>query len=856
MLKVYWLLALLSLLVNALPQPTQRKAVVKNKFIDSSGAVQWKEDLANDLPVIALNENERAENNISFLPALLTANRDMFMTTAAFHFSVARFRIRGYDGQYFSTQINGISMNNPDDGNTQWGLWSGLNDVTRNTQMSIGLRANDFAFGNIGNSVSIDTRAFKQWAKTQFSYSFSNRSYMHRWMLTYSKAMNQKGWGFVLSGSRRKAEEGYVPGTSYNGVSYFLAVDKRLDEQNILSLTLLGASTMNGRQSAVSAASTALMGTHFYNSYWGYQAGRKRNANMGRAHQPVVILTLDHRISNQASWVSSIGCITGEKSSTALDWYKAGDPRPDYYRYLPGYQTDSVLQLAVADEIKENVSLQQINWAHLYDVNRIHTETITDANGVKGNSVTGLRSHYILEERVSAIKRIALNSVFNTLWKPGFFFTGGVSFQWQQSHYFKRIDDLLGGDFYVDLNQFAERDFPNDPLVIQYDLNRPNRILGPGDQYGYDYFVQTNLAKGWAQIMHTKKKVDLFAAAEISYTNYLREGNTRNGLFPYNSFGRSRLHEFSNYAVKAGITYKINGRKYLYIHAAILSKSPLFDNVFISPRTRDSEQENIKSEKIQSAELGYVWNAPAIKLRLTGYLANFTDGMNVTTFYHDAYRSFMNYALYGIDKLHFGTELGCEVKLSTHYTINAAAAVGRYYYNSRQQVTVSADNDAYVADRGVIYSQNFRVAGTPQEAYNVGVGYQSAGSFYLNLSGNYFRQQWLEFNPLRRTYNALQGVAPGSEHWEQITRQTLLSDHYTVNLFAGSSARLKLFGPKNIKILVFNISINNLLNNQDIISGGYEQLRFDTDTKNVDKFPPKFFYAMGLNFSANITLRL
>jgi hypothetical protein len=102
----------------------------------------------------------------------------------------------------------------------------------------------------------------------------------------------------------------------------------------------------------------------------------------------------------------------------------------------------------------------------------------------------------------------------------------------------------------------------------------------------------------------------------------------------------------------------------------------------------------------------------------------------------------------------------------------------------------------------------------------------------------------------------LQGLSPGTSQWEQVIRQAVLPGQYTVDLSAGNSVRLKLFGSANKKTFLFNFNINNLLNNTGFISGGYEQLRFDTETKNVAKFPPKFFYAMGLNFSANLTLRL
>jgi hypothetical protein len=114
--------------------------------------------------------------------------------------------------------------------------------------------------------------------------------------------------------------------------------------------------------------------------------------------------------------------------------------------------------------------LRQINWDHLYDVNSNSNETLQDANGIQGNSYTGLRAHYLLEERVAGLKRLDIQSVYNT--RPGnvFGFSGGGSVQIQQTHYYKKINDLLGAEYSVDWNQFAERDFPNNASVIQNDL--------------------------------------------------------------------------------------------------------------------------------------------------------------------------------------------------------------------------------------------------------------------------------------------------------------------------------------------------------------------------------------------------
>ena len=281
----------------------------------------------------------------------------------------------------------------------------------------------------------------------------------------------------------------------------------------------------------------------------------------------------------------------------------------------------------------------------------------------------------------------------------------------------------------------------------------------------------------------------------------------------------------------------------------------MFDDVFISPRTRDTEQEQISHENISSLEAGYILNLPDVKFRLSTYCTGFSNGMNVMTFYHDAYKNFMNYALYDISKLHYGIETGVEVAINSRFSITAAASIGNYFYQKRQQVTVSADNEAFVTERSLIYTKNYKVAGTPQEAYNAVFNYRS-GAVYLGISASYFRQNWLAMNPLRRTYAALQDVVPESDQWKQIINQIELPDQSIIDFSAGTSFKVKTKRTISGRMIMVFVSINNLLNNQQIISGGYEQLRFDTESKNINRFPPKYFYAMGLNFSINLSLQL
>lgn len=827
-----------------------------------------KEGVLDNIPVVSLDDNDLGDGGSQNTSSLLTAGRDPFYSAASFNFSAVRFKIRGYDNDLFSTYMNGIPMDNLDNGFTPFGLWGGLNDVMRNRDVSWGLRYNTFAFGDIGSNTNIDSRASRQRAQTSIGYASSNRNYDNRVMITHSTGLSKKGWAFSVSGSRRWADEGYVPGTYFNGWGYFAAIDKRIGQNNLLSLTAFGAPTENGRQGAAVTEMMQLAGTHYYNPNWGYQNGKKRNASIGRSHQPVFILTHDLRINNTTTLTTAAGYSFGDRSITALDWYNAADPRPDYYRYLPSYTstwastTDPVQGQLLYNLMKNDINYRQINWQNLYNVNRASYATITDADGITGNTVSGLRSRYIIEERVINTRRFNANTVLNTKFGDRIDFTAGASYQIQDNHYFKRVDDLLGGDFYVNVNQFAERDFPVDNVANQFDVDKPNRILRKGDQFGYDYNINISRAAAWAQGVFKLNRFDFFLAGTVSQTRFYRKGNVRNGLFPTDSYGKGEVNDFLNYGGKGGITYKINGRNYIFVNASYQNRAPYFENVYISPRTRNAQQGDIKSETIQTGEAGYVLNAPKFKVRLTGYYTHFADGMDVMSFYHDSYQNFVNYAISGIDKLHFGGEFGVEARVSSTITVNAAAAVGRYYYDSKQYAVITVDNSASVLGQQIIYAENFRVPSTPMEAYSLGATYRSPKFWFVSLTGNYFDQSYLSFNPLRRTWDALKFVAPGSAGYNEIFNQTKFDRQYTIDFFGGYSWKL----PKDFEInkkptfLVFNLGINNLLNNKDIITGGFEQLRYDAQTASSDpisvgKFPPKLFYAYGANFFASVTLR-
>jgi hypothetical protein len=186
--------------------------------------------------------------------------------------------------------MNGITLNNPEGGRAIWAFWGGLNDITRYQNVQSGISASSQTFGGIGGFSNINARATAIRKGTKISYALANRSYSHRFMITHSTGMMENGFAVAISASGRYADEGYVEGTFYRGASYFLSLEKKLNEKHSLGLVAFGAPTVQGRRSISTQETYDLTGNNYYNSYWGYQNGEKRNSRVRNNHKPRIML--------------------------------------------------------------------------------------------------------------------------------------------------------------------------------------------------------------------------------------------------------------------------------------------------------------------------------------------------------------------------------------------------------------------------------------------------------------------------------------------------------------------------------------------------------------------------------------
>ncbi|HOK39313.1 MAG TPA: TonB-dependent receptor [Bacteroidales bacterium] len=801
------------------------------------------------IPTILLSDDDlEGGNKNQDISGLLQSSSDVFFNTAGFTFGQARYLIRGYENSYHELLMNGINLSNAETGRIIYSQWGGLNDATRNKVMREGLGFSDFSFGSLMGSTNIITRASQYRTGSSVSYASTNRNYRNRIMVTHSTGMNEKGWAFTFSASTRWAQQGYVPGTFYEGYAYFLATEKKINEKHNLNLTIFGSPYRSGRSGPATLEAYQLTGSNFYNPNWGYQNGKIRNSRVANYHQPRTILSHYWKINNSSNLETSLSYLFGRGGATALNWYDAPDPRPDYYKNLPSYYEEgSILRTIYTDLWQNNENFRQLKWDDFYFANSKNLYTIVDESGIEGNNITGNRAKYIIEERRKDLSRFDFNSVFSHNVDENTLLIAGLNAYSANTHNFKVINDLLGADWWVDIDQFAERDF-NDNFTNQTNLDQPNKAVRVGDIFGYNYNSIVESAKVFAQIEKKFRKLDLYFGANSSYTSFYRIGNFRSGLFPINSYGKSKTYNFLNYGVKAGALYKVTGRHIISANGIYMTKPPYFEDVFISPRTRDNVVSNLSSEEIISADLNYIVRYPNFSARITGYYTEINNAIENKNFYHDDYRTFVNYSLSNIDKLFTGIEFGAEAKLLQVFNINTAIGYGSYIYNSRPVVTITRDNSAeLIAENRTVYIKNYHIGGTPELAANLGLKYNSPKFWFVGINATYFANAYVSLNPERRTAEALETLIDTDPQIDRILAQEKIDPGYVFDIWGGKSWRVKG------KTIGFNASISNILNNTDIITNGFEQLRFSRS--NIDKFPNKYYFMYGRTYFINLYYR-
>ncbi|MCM1163691.1 MAG: carboxypeptidase regulatory-like domain-containing protein [Muribaculaceae bacterium] len=797
---------------------------------------------------------EDEEGNMQTIAALTGASDDIYYNSASYDFQPFRFRVRGYDSKYTETYINGISFNDLARGRFNYSTLGGMNRAFRDRTTALGLGAADFGFGNIGGASDINTMAAHYAPGFNGSVAYTNSNYMLRAMAQYSTGLNKNGWAFSVSGIVRYANEGIVEGTFYNSAGLFASLQKVINDKHSLNLTVWGAPTQRASNPSTYLEAYKLADNYLYNPNWGYQDGKKRSSRIIETFDPTVVFNWVWKPREGTTLNTGAAFRSIHYSTSSLSWFDGPDPRPDYYRYLPSYYFDNGEPTETSDYYtdlwRHDESFRQLNWDSFYQANYLNNEY-----GRGGDLNKKGAASYILEDRHSNQADWVFNSVLNHRLNANMTLQAGVSVNYTRAHYYKTIRDLLGAEYWIDIDKFTERDFPSDPDMLQNDLRNPNRKVGEGDIFDYNYYINAVQATAWIQNQITLPRWDINYGLKIGYTQFYRDGKMQSGRDPENSYGKGSTHRFDTGMLKAGATYKIDGRNYIQAHASYGTQAPLFEYAYISPRYKERAIDGLENERILSGDISYIWNYRRFRGAVTGFWTNMYDQTERTSFYDDQYSTYMNYVLKGVNTCYKGVEIGMAFKVTPSVTVSAAATYAKYQYKNRPVGTRSYENNFRPDTTQVVYLKNFYLGGTPQKAVNIGIDWAAPGSWFFNVNGSWMGDAYVNLSPVR--HEALPNLwekYPSQEELEakmdELASQDKLKDAFVLNASIGKVVYI------NRKVSMnFNLNVDNILNNRKIQTYGYQQGRFDYTNYDAQKYPNKYSYAQGIKVYFNVGIR-
>ena len=524
-----------------------------------------------------------------------SASIDVFNSNTSFAWSTARYRNRGYQSNVENYYIEGVNFNSQERGSFNYSAMGGLNDASRYKEVLNPMEATNFTFGGVGQSTNYLMGASRYAQGWRVGAAGTNRNYKARVNASYATGVMANGWSVIAQLAYRFSpyvdNKGIIgEGIKYYSLGYFLSAEKLWDNAR-LKLITFGAPTERGQNAAVTQEVYDLTGSNNYNPYWGYQNGQVRNSRIVKSFDPTVIAAYEYKIDEQQKIKAAAGYHYSWYSNSALNYFNAPDPRPDYYRNLPSFFWDgqianpnnetSAAQLydatgahypwglfvgqdmngvpygqgfvghdghivgpSINEEQYNNLvdlwhardnKTTQIDWYSLYAANYAN-----NANDDANDTITSAR--YLLERRHNDIQEVSASFNYVNTQFDHLKMTLGVEGKFSQGIHYKTVDDLLGGRQWIDVDAFADRDIKelaSNSGFTQEDIAnvRKNEIAGDyntiikadGTRYGYDYRINMGNVKAWFQNEWSFNEVDVYYALQLQYSSMQRATSMLNG---------------------------------------------------------------------------------------------------------------------------------------------------------------------------------------------------------------------------------------------------------------------------------------------------------------------------------------
>lgn len=750
------------------------------------------------------------------MPMLLNSTPGVYATQSGGGAGDARISIRGFNQRNIAVMIDGIPVNDMENGQVYWSNWFGLGEVTAMTQVQRGLGNSRIANPAVGGTLNIITRGVSD--KPQFSANteFGDSRY-RKYSFTANSGRLPGNWGFILSATARFSD-GYVDALYDRMYSFYGRVEKKWKHQT-LSLTFVGAPQSHGQRSfrailpLYSKSYAAKLGLDTTINNMAMDKGRRYNQHWGTYTRTNADGTKETITQNER-----------ENMFFKPQLYLKHDWKVSKTNLL---STVAYASIGAGGGTSENLLNQSPVLYGTYDFQttyNLNTKGTAFVSPIDPNYHPTLRkSNGIIQRNVNNHAWLGILSNYHYKINKYVKGTSGIDLRSYVGYHYREVYDLLGGEYFR----------PNSRDTNPYNTKR---IYQKGDKFGFNYDGYVKWGGAFSELEYSRARFTCFGNISGTYTTYRRVDSFRldSNLKPANT-GNVPLMGIT---IKSGANYNLNRKFNIFANIGYLNRPARFNNVIDS---RNKITKNYKNEIVKSMELGLGYKSPILSVDLNGYLTFWNNKpVDALPSYQDADGNTFSYNIPGLSARHTGIEMSAALKPGFGLTIEAIVSIGDWIWTSGSNSTVFDDGGDSVA------SINFDATGVhvgdaAQKQFGLILRWepQILKGLYVSFQGTAFAKHFADFEP-----SALIGDFKRRESFE-------LPNYYFINSSIGYTYK----GIKKVDITLY-ANAQNITNNLYITDAQHRNLGSPQATfnnKNVEVYvSPGLRYTTGIR----VTYRL
>jgi len=676
-------------------------------------------------------------------PEILSTTPSIYATKQGGGFGDARITIRGFDTQNSAVMINGIPVNDMENGSVYWSNWAGLSDVTTAIQVQRGLGSSKLAVSSVGGTINVVTRSSQMTEGGMVKASVGNDGYL-KTLASYNTGLSDNGWsGSVLLS--RTSGDGYVNGTEFEGYNYYIGVGYQANDDHEFNFMLTGAPQQHNQRGFFTSLQSYLdYGSggdpnEKYNPDFGYRNGDEFTFSGNFYHKPVISLSWDWDVSSNSKLstsayasfgrggsIGSIGRING-RQSFALPLTEDGLlPIDDIFAWNSGQDVPAFGDPRVP---YSGDGQYQGDFVNTGNGDRSGENGISQRSSVNSHNWFGIIANYETE----LTENLTLDF-------------GGDLRSYKGFHY-RRLVDLMGADVY---RSTADINNQNRFLTETYEPtagNALNVFSNIDDEEKIDYYNEglVRWAGAFGQLEYVGEQISAFVQGSISNQGFKR----------VDEFGELEGNQETDWEnivggnIKGGLNFNIDENHNVFGNIGYYSKQPLFDAVY--PGNRNDLNEDLENEKVFGVELGYGFRSQYFNANVNLYRTSWADRFETTsaTFFRDTPQEVRGTAnLEGITQVHQGIEFDFYGSLSNKFKWNAMLSIGDWEYKDDISTAYFDDNQNPIAgvEDATLNLDGIKVGNAAQFTASAGADYTIIDNLSVDATYRYADNLYADYD--------------------------------------------------------------------------------------------------------------